>query len=84
MMSGARRTEGYRMPVPPSLHCTLTWRKSNFSQAGGDCVEIACAGPSVLVRDSHRPSGDVLAFTPAQWSVFVRRIRNDELGTRQG
>ncbi|MBO0804050.1 MAG: DUF397 domain-containing protein [Nocardiopsaceae bacterium] len=52
----------------------LAWRKSSRSGGTGECVEIACGGPSVLVRDSRDPSGAVLAFTSAQWSAFVRRI----------
>ena len=84
MKSDARRTEGYRMPARPSRRSTLTWRKSSASADAPQCVEIACTGLSVLVRDSRHKSGDVLAFTPVQWSAFLQRIRNGELGADQG
>lgn len=71
------------MPAPPRRHSTLTWRKSSASAASGECVEIACAGSSVLVRDSRHESGDVLTFTTAQWSAFLRHVRNDDLGVRR-
>lgn len=72
------------MPARLSLRSTLIWRKSSASADAPQCVEITCAGLSVLVRDSRRKSGNVLAFTPVQWSAFLRRIRNGELGADQG
>jgi hypothetical protein len=65
------------MPARQSQQSTLKWRKSSASQQGtADCVEIAATGPSVLVRDSHHPSGAVLIFTPTQWSAFLKGVRN--------
>ena len=66
------------MPAQPSQHSALTWRKSKASQADGGCVEIACGGQSVMMRDSRDRSGPVLAFTAPQWSAFLRRIRNGD------
>ncbi|MGH3166995.1 MAG: DUF397 domain-containing protein [Trebonia sp.] len=71
------------MPARQSRQSTLTWRKSSGSNNAGECVEIACGGPSMLVRDSRDPSGAVLAFTSGQWSEFLRRIRNEEPGINQ-
>lgn len=68
------------MPAPASHRSMLTWRKSNASAQQGECVEIACTGRSVHVRDSRRKSGDVLTFTTAQWSAFLRHVRNGDLG----
>ena len=65
------------MPSRPSRHSTLAWRKSKYSNIGADCVEVAAAGPLVLVRDS-RSQGAALAFPAAQWSAFTRRIRADD------
>ncbi|WP_240659760.1 DUF397 domain-containing protein [Streptomyces sp. WAC 01529] len=49
-----------------------TWRKSSASDGGAQqCVEIAWTGDVVLVRDSTRSSGAVLAFRPAAWSDFL-------------
>jgi hypothetical protein len=51
------------------------WRKSSYSGNGGsDCVEVAAAD-HVLVRDTKNPVGPALAFTPAHWQAFTRRIQ---------
>jgi hypothetical protein len=69
------------MPDRPSPHSPLVWRKSSATADQGNCVEIACdvgiapEGSSVLVRDSRDPSGAVLAFSPGDWSAFLRRVR---------
>ena len=36
---------------------TRPWRKSSHSTGGNDCVEVAQAGTSCLVRDSKNPDG---------------------------
>lgn len=33
------------------------WRKSSFSQDGGECVELAWFDDRAFVRDSKNPSG---------------------------
>jgi hypothetical protein len=49
------------------------WFKSSYSSgSGGDCVEIAKAGPAVLIRDSKRPDTAVLNVPADQWTAFVR------------
>ncbi|MBB4894662.1 hypothetical protein FHS39_003720 [Streptomyces olivoverticillatus] len=49
-----------------------TWRKSSYSLAHGDCVEVASPLPlSIAVRDSKDPQGPSLGFTPGAWSAFV-------------
>jgi hypothetical protein len=60
------------------------WRKSSYSNNGGNCVEAAVLGPDqapatgrlVAMRDSQDPAGPRLHFTPAQWTTFARGIRN--------
>ena len=54
-----------------------TWRKASYC-AGGECVEAAWLGSvgRVLVRDSKRPAGGSLAFTPAQWRSLLADIRS--------
>lgn len=48
----------------------LAWRKSSYTQPH-DCVETAVAEGVILVRDSKRAPGPVLAFTVAAWDGFL-------------
>ena len=58
-----------------------TWRKSSYSSASSDnCIEVATAAHAVAVRDSEDPSGPALAFTPAGWQAFTRRVRSGAPG----
>lgn len=61
----------------------IAWRKSTMSDTGA-CVEVAAAGGSVLVRDSANPSQIVLKLSLRAWSVFLRRVRRGESGSRPG
>lgn len=63
-----------------------TWRKSSFGggDAGG-CVEIAFVPGSkegsdhvIAMRDSSRPDGPVLIFTPAEWEAFTLGVQDGE------
>jgi hypothetical protein len=52
------------------------WRKAQASaNGGGNCVEVALAGHTILVRDSRDPEGAVLVFAVAYWDAFVRSAR---------
>ncbi|MFF4651128.1 DUF397 domain-containing protein [Streptomyces sp. NPDC001380] len=51
------------------------WRKSSYSGANGQCVEVAVPQVStVAVRDSKDPGGPSLAFSPEAWSAFVAAV----------
>ena len=48
------------------------WFKSSYSQAGGDCVEVAhLDGGSVGIRDSKNVAGPALVFEPDEWDAFT-------------
>ncbi|MEU7858010.1 MULTISPECIES: DUF397 domain-containing protein [Nonomuraea] len=50
----------------------LVWRKSRFSNASGDCVEVATLpGGGAAVRDSKDPQGLHLRFSASEWVAFV-------------
>ncbi|MER6072055.1 DUF397 domain-containing protein [Streptomyces sp. NPDC001817] len=50
------------------------WRKSSFSDLGAaDCVEVACTGDRIMVRDTKDRDHATLRFTPASWRAFLAR-----------
>ncbi|GAA2474291.1 DUF397 domain-containing protein [Winogradskya consettensis] len=52
------------------------WRRSAKSEEAA--VEVALLDNGVAVRDSRRPEGDVLFFTPAEWDAFVGGAKDGE------
>ena len=60
----------------------LNWRKGSRSTGGNECVEVAAAGPAVLVRDSRAPAAGMLTLDSAQWRALLRAARNGELDRR--
>jgi hypothetical protein len=56
---------------------TTFWRKSSYSAANGDCIEVArFANGYIGVRDSKNIVRPALAFTVAQWQIFVAEIKH--------
>jgi hypothetical protein len=55
----------------------IVWRKS-MASGGGDCVEVAFAHESMLLRHSREPSGPVLSFSPSEWAAFLTGVRRGE------
>jgi hypothetical protein len=55
----------------------LMWHKSSYSNgSGGDCVEVAVpAAAGLLVRDSTRPAGPIVAVGPVAWGAFVAGVQ---------
>ncbi|MFE7623186.1 DUF397 domain-containing protein [Streptomyces sp. NPDC057509] len=51
----------------------LTWSKSSYSDSssGNNCVEVAAAPDTVLVRDSKDTRGPMLAFEERAWAEFT-------------
>ncbi|MFI9365124.1 DUF397 domain-containing protein [Kitasatospora sp. NPDC053057] len=67
--------------IPAAVLANARWRKSGFSNNGGDCVEVAPDFPGVMpVRDSKDPDGPALIFTVGAWESFVTAVRSGEFG----
>jgi Domain of unknown function (DUF397) len=65
------------------------WRKSPYSNNGGNCVEVnvldrddvtaghkADAGKLFVMRDSKDPAGPRLYFTESEWDAFARGMKD--------
>jgi hypothetical protein len=52
------------------------WRKSSFSGASNDCVEIALVETGAAVRDSKNPDGPRLRFAHVGWADFLTAARS--------
>lgn len=52
---------------------TPEWIKSSYSDSsnGSECVEVAAARDTVLVRDSKNTQGPLLAFEERAWADFT-------------
>jgi Domain of unknown function (DUF397) len=54
---------------------TVAWRKSNYTQANGQCVELAALAGQIAVRDSKDPHGPMLLFRPASFAAFLNKTK---------
>lgn len=54
------------------------WRKSTFSDAAANCVQIAEAGPDILVRDSKAPEQGHFKFSRQAMAAFVAGVKAGE------
>jgi hypothetical protein len=62
---------------------STSWRKSSYSAANGDCVEVGQPIDGYIgVRDSKNVSMPTLGFTPAGWRTFVGEVKRDLPGRR--
>jgi Domain of unknown function (DUF397) len=53
-----------------------TWRKSSYSNGGGECVEVADLSDGTrALRDSKNPDDGVLIFDRESWASFVAGIK---------
>ena len=57
---------------------TAVWRKSSFSNAGGNCVEIASLRGAVAVRDSKKPHAEALLFSRAAATAWIEHCKAGE------
>jgi hypothetical protein len=55
----------------------LVFRKSSYSGAGENCVEVADLPCGAAVWDSKRPERGHLPFPSAEWGAFLTAARSD-------
>jgi Domain of unknown function (DUF397) len=54
-----------------------SWRKSSYSTAEGNCVEVADNSSRVLVRDSKQNGvGPMLRFSAYAWRQFAVQVKS--------
>lgn len=58
-------------PVPHPKHPTAVWTKADASGQGSDCIDVAKLGPTMGIRDSKRPTNDVLTFSFTSFSAMT-------------
>ncbi|MEV0681597.1 DUF397 domain-containing protein [Actinosynnema sp. NPDC050436] len=56
------------------MNTKKTWRRSTFSGAGNNCVELAVGRAATDVRDSKHP-GPELTFADRPFRAFLTSLR---------
>jgi hypothetical protein len=57
----------------------MNWKKSSYSTAQGNCVEVATSPGGTDVRDSKDPRGPALSFPADAWKAFIRNVKDGRL-----
>ncbi|CAM5441501.1 DUF397 domain-containing protein [Streptomyces abikoensis] len=58
---------------------TAVWAKSSYSNAAGNCVEVAGLAARIGVRDSKNTALPPLRVQPSTWAAFLAEIRSGRL-----
>jgi len=53
----------------------MNWRKSTYSRALGNCVEVGTGRALVAVRDSQDPDGPVIDVSPKAWTELTMHVK---------
>ncbi|MFJ9544346.1 DUF397 domain-containing protein [Streptomyces sp. NPDC101225] len=53
---------------------TFDWRKSTRSGQDTGCVEAACDGEKVTIRDSKRKNGPMIHCYTSTWEDFIAAV----------
>lgn len=63
-------------PADRPVSAPLLWRKSTYSNAGNQCVEVAQSGPTLLIRDSKNLDTPALRVSRSAWSLLASTLKN--------
>ncbi|WP_333563785.1 DUF397 domain-containing protein [Nocardiopsis endophytica] len=55
------------------------WHKASYSNAGGNCVEVAESAGGAAVRDSKSPDLGHLSFAGHDWAALLTLLKADTL-----
>lgn len=67
-------------PARAALPGGLAWRKSSYSSAQGNCVEVArLPGGRLAIRDSRRRAGPALVVARPAWRALCHAIKTGGL-----
>ena len=68
-----------RNGMPAAQLAGMTWTKSSYSGAIGNCVEVAAlAGGDIAMRNSRFPDGPALVYTRAEITAFLAGAKDGE------
>jgi hypothetical protein len=67
-----------RNGVPATVLEGAAWRKSAYSGAQGNCIEVAAVADGIAVRNSRDPQGPALIYTKAELAAFLAGAKDGE------
>jgi hypothetical protein len=71
--------EQFTNGISAELLTGVSWRKSRYSGAVGNCVEVApLSNGEIAMRNSRFPAGPALVYTRAEIEAFLAGAKDGE------